>query len=133
MHFLGNGGLLELQALARQDQRSHVFKGDTGKCLHYYFYFIDPELGLCYLRVPSWDPFRLQFYYNGHGALEAAMRKRQIEARLLDNAFVHVADWLQAQSLAEQLKPEALHRKLDHYERLFCPPVALFDSGYSNQ
>ncbi|MDP4856666.1 MAG: MarR family transcriptional regulator [Desulfobacterales bacterium] len=105
-------------------------KGDTGKCLHYYFYFIDPELGLCYLRVPTWAPFRLQFYFNGHGALEAVMRKRQIEARMLDNAFVHVADWLQAQRLAEQLKPEALHRKLDHYARLFCPPVALFDSGY---
>ena len=92
--------------------------------------FFDPELGLCYLRVPTWAPFRLQFYFNGHGALEAAMRKRQIEARMLDNAFVHVSDWLQAQSLAEQLKPEALHRKLDHYARLFCPPVALFDSGY---
>src|SRR5262245_33142237 len=34
----------------------------SGKCLHYYFYFIDAELGLCYLRVPTWSPFRLQFY-----------------------------------------------------------------------
>jgi hypothetical protein len=25
---------------------------DDGKCLHYYFYFIDQELGLCYVRVP---------------------------------------------------------------------------------
>ena len=25
----------------------------TGKCLHYYFYFIDAELGLIYLRVPT--------------------------------------------------------------------------------
>lgn len=29
-------------------------KDDGGKCLHYYFYFIDPLLGLCYLRVPTW-------------------------------------------------------------------------------
>ena len=34
---------------------------DDGKCLHYYFYFIDEELGLCYVRVPTWCPFRLQF------------------------------------------------------------------------
>ena len=40
-----------------------------GKCLHYYFYFIDREFGLCYLRVPTWGPFRLQFYCNGHGWL----------------------------------------------------------------
>jgi hypothetical protein len=32
---------------------------DSGKCLHYYFYFIDAELGLVYLRVPTWAPFRL--------------------------------------------------------------------------
>lgn len=29
-------------------------KPDSGKCLHYYFYFIDERLGLCYLRVPTW-------------------------------------------------------------------------------
>ena len=28
-------------------------KYDTSKCLHYYFYFIDKEYGLCYLRVPT--------------------------------------------------------------------------------
>ena len=28
-------------------------KPSPGKCLHYYFYFIDPEFGLCYLRVPT--------------------------------------------------------------------------------
>jgi hypothetical protein len=105
-------------------------KPDTAKCLHYYFYLIDPDLGLCCLRVPSWAPFRLQFYFNGHAALEAALRKRQIETRMLENGFVHVADWLQAQRLADQLKPQLLHRKLDRYARQFCPPIALFDSGY---
>ncbi len=31
------------------DKRSGktFLKPDTGKCLHYYFYFIDPDLGLC--------------------------------------------------------------------------------------
>lgn len=33
-------------------------KPDDGKCLHYYFYFIDEELGLCYVRVPTWRPCR---------------------------------------------------------------------------
>jgi len=45
------------------------FKFDKSKCLHYYFYFIDRELGLCYIRVPTWCPFRLQFYMNGHNLL----------------------------------------------------------------
>ena len=42
---------------------------DSGKCLHYYFYFIDEKWGLCNLRVPTWCPFRLQFYCNGHSWL----------------------------------------------------------------
>jgi hypothetical protein len=28
-------------------------KPGSGKCLHYYFYFIDEELGLCHVRVPE--------------------------------------------------------------------------------
>ena len=35
----------------------------------YYFYFIDEDYGLCYLRVPTWAPFRLQFYCNAHNWL----------------------------------------------------------------
>jgi hypothetical protein len=41
-------------------------KPDQTRCLHYYFYFIDEELGLCYVRVPTYCPFRLQIYFNGH-------------------------------------------------------------------
>jgi hypothetical protein len=33
---------------------------DDGKCLHYYFYFVDEDLGLCHARVPTWLPCRLQ-------------------------------------------------------------------------
>src|SRR5271163_4964499 len=37
------------------DKLTHrtFLRPDTGKCLHYYFYFIDAELGLIYLRVPT--------------------------------------------------------------------------------
>jgi hypothetical protein len=46
------------------DKQTHktYLRPDSGKCLHYYFYFMDTELGLIYLRVPTWSPFRLQFY-----------------------------------------------------------------------
>ena len=52
-------------------------KPDSGKCLHSYFYFIDDEVGLCYLRVPTWCPFRLQFYCNGHRLAGAAAYRRR--------------------------------------------------------
>ena len=37
---------------------------DTGKCLHYYFYVVDAHFGLCYVRVPTWLPCRIQVYCN---------------------------------------------------------------------
>ena len=96
------------------DKQTHqtFLKGDSGKCLHYYFYFVDRELGLCYLRVPTWAPFRLQFYFNGHNALCAALGKRKIEASMLDNAFARLGDWDKAQKLADAVDVKKLHRKL---------------------
>jgi hypothetical protein len=44
------------------DNKTHktYLKPDDGKCLHYYVYFIDEDLGLCSLRVPTGCPFRLR-------------------------------------------------------------------------
>ena len=53
-------------------------KPKDGRCLHYYFYFIDAELGLCFLRVPTWAPFRLQFYCNGHNILARQLEQAGI-------------------------------------------------------
>ena len=57
-------------------------RAQSGKCLHYYFYFIDEEFGLCYLRVPTWAPFGLQFYCNGHSALALSLEREGIEVEV---------------------------------------------------
>ena len=75
------------------------FKYETSKCQHYYFYFIDKELGLCYMRVPTWSPFRLQFYMNGHNLLASKLDKKGIEYEMIDNAFIHISDFETAQKL----------------------------------
>jgi len=105
-------------------------KPDSGKCLHYYFYFIDEKLGLCYLRVPTWCPFRLQFYCNGHAWLARKLAAAGIETTLADNALVRVADIDRAQALADALKPDELHRRLDRYAKQFCPVLEVFGQRY---
>jgi hypothetical protein len=85
-------------------------KATQGQCLHYYFYLIDDELGLCYLRVPTWAPFSLQFYGNGHSALARALSREGIEYFPQDNAFLRMADVSRAQELANALSPDLLHR-----------------------
>jgi len=114
------------------DKRSGqtYLKPDSGKCLHYYFYFIDPDLGLCHLRVPTWAPFRLQFCMNGHNWLASRLKRHHIGYKLLDNAFVEIDDFARAQQIADHLKPLTLHRKLDRFARTFCPAAAEFHAGY---
>jgi hypothetical protein len=101
-----------------------------GKCLHYYFYFIDETLGLCYLRVPTWCPFRLQFYCNGHSWLARKLTAAGVEFSLADNAFLRIADFERAQALADAIKPDELHRRLDRYAKRFCPILDVFRQAY---
>src|SRR5512144_558733 len=101
-----------------------------GKGLHYYFYFIDPMLGLCYLRVPTWAPFRLQFYFNGHNLLASFLRRKGVSYRLLDNAFIEMEDFAKAQQFSDSLQVKALHRRLDQVAKMYCPVIRHFPSGY---
>jgi hypothetical protein len=103
---------------------------DSGKCLHYYFYFIDAALGLIYLRVPTWAPFRLQFYCNGHSWLARQMTKAGIGYTMADNAFIRIDDWERAQQLADALSPDRLHRILDRYAAQCCPVCDVFGQSY---
>jgi hypothetical protein len=113
----------------KESKRAYL-RPDDGKCLHYYFYFIDEELGLCYVRVPTWCPFRLQFYCNGHNWVAGQLRRKQIDFQMLDNAFVEMADWSKAQQIADNWKPERLHRKLDEYAGRYCPILERIEESY---
>jgi hypothetical protein len=104
-------------------------KYKDGKCLHYYFSLIDPMPGLCYLRVPTWAPFRLQFSFNGHNLLAHKLDLEGIGYRMIDKAFVAINDWQRAQVLARTISVPTLHRKLDQLARTYCPVIAQFRSG----
>jgi hypothetical protein len=114
------------------DKNSHktFLRPTSGKCLHYYFYFIDEEVGLCYLRVPTLCPFRLQFYCNGHSWLETRLIANGIDYAMADNAFIRIDDFARAQSLSDQLKPDDLHRILDRYAKMCCPVQEVFGQQY---
>ena len=103
---------------------------DDGKCLHYYFYFIDDELGLCYVRVPTWLPCRLQIYCNGHNWLATRLRTQKIGFQLVDNAFVEIANWTRAQRIADGWEVQRLHGKLDQFAQTYCPIHRSFGVAY---
>src|SRR5829696_7802027 len=84
-----------------------------GKCLHYYFYFLHARLGLVYVRVPTWLPFRLQIYFNGHNWLASRLRRAGVKFQMEDNALVECADWKKAQALADDFSLDQLKGDLD--------------------
>jgi hypothetical protein len=114
------------------DKAAHktFIRPDSGKCLHYYFYFMDATFGLIYLRVPTYCPFRLQFYCNGHNWLARRLTAEHIDYAMADNAFVRIDDWSRAQELADAFTPERLHRTLDRYASKCCPVADVFGQSY---
>jgi hypothetical protein len=95
-----------------------------GKCLYYYFYFIDEVLGLCFLSVPTWCPFRTQFYFNGHNWLASKLKAANVSFQLQDNAIVHISDWRKAQDLSDNLFVTDLHARMDAAVARYVPDLA---------
>jgi hypothetical protein len=123
-------GCISYQYRFDKGRQRNCLKYDSGKCLHYYFYFIDAELGLCYVRVPTWCPFRLQLYYNGHNHLATRLASARVSYRMVDNAFVEVGDIVEAQRLADEVDVARLHAKFDRYAALCCPAAAALGQHY---
>ena len=105
-------------------------KYDQSKCLTYYFYFIDELLGLCYVRVPTWLPFKLQIFFNGHAWLASELTKKNISHQMMDNAFITIDDWNKAQTISDNLSIEKLHKKLNAFAEKYCPVHKVFKQQY---
>ncbi len=82
-------------------------RGGPSKCLHYYHYFQDEELGLVHVRLQTWFPFSVQVCANGREWLARQMDRIGLKYQRRDNCFVWIEDWQRAQHLCdEQLQTE---------------------------
>jgi hypothetical protein len=92
-------------------------RGKPSRCLHYYHYFMDPEVGLVYVRLQTWFPFTVHVGMNGREWLARQMDRHGLRYRRRDNCFAWIEDWAAAQRLLdEQLRtdwPGLLNRLLD--------------------
>ena len=105
-------------------------RGSQSKCLHYYFYFIDPYLGYGYIRVPTWCPFKLQVYINGHNILANELDKQDIKYSMSDNAFDYIEDFCKAQEICDNIDIKKIHKRLDQLAKTYCPIYASFNQQY---
>lgn len=105
-------------------------KSKQAKCIHYYFYFNDPDLGFGYIRIPTWCPFQLQVYINGHNILANKLRLKNIGFHMLDNAFDYIEDFEEAQRLSRSIILDKLMKKIDWLSKLYCPVLKEFEQSY---
>jgi hypothetical protein len=70
-----------------------------GKCLHHYFYVIDPFWGWLNVRLQTWFPFNLHVVTNGRERLSVQLQKKGIGFDKRGNCFVDIDDVAMAQKL----------------------------------
>lgn len=75
---------------------------ETGKCLHYYHYYLDRQYGLRYTRLQSWFPFTMHVGLNGRDWLAQQMTAVGLRYQKKDNCFTWVEDWRAAQHLLDE-------------------------------
>lgn len=94
------------------------------KCLHFYFYYLHPELGFCHVRLQSWFPFEVQVWVNGREALSRALERKGVRPLRYANAILKVTDWNLAQRLADRLATRRWPRLLNGLARAVNPMLA---------
>jgi len=92
----------------------------------YYIYLHDALLGgLCYLKISSYLPFRAEFYFNGHNAIQLQLDKQGVKYRLNENAFVDVENPEALQKAAVSLTGRAVLNRINYWMNIFFK----FDKG----
>lgn len=112
----------------RRKQKLEVRRQHT-KCLHLYFYFIDPQLGWLNVRLQTWFPFTVQIVVNGREWLARQLMRREIAFDRRENCFTNIADIAAAQRLMDRQSrtnwPQVLDRLLRRvhpsHRTLFAP------------
>jgi hypothetical protein len=107
-----------------QGQGRPDFSPDRPPALVFYFYYLDPDLGLIHIRVPTLFPWSIQIALNGHDYLAQQMIQARLGFVQEDNVFVQLDNPARAQQLADGLVGENWPRRLSALTRRVLPPAA---------
>lgn len=100
-----------------------------GKCLHQYFYWLDPQLGPLHVRLQTWAPYTVHICLNGRDWLARQLQGAGIDFTQRDNCFVDVANVRRAQRLLDAQVKTNWSRLLGRLLRRVHPTQrALFDA-----
>ena len=91
--------------------------------LVFYFYYLDPQLGLIHIRVPTLFPWTIQIAVNGHDHLAQQMVRAHMGFEQHDNAFVQIDHPDEAQQLADDFLDTLTPTRLRQLALDVLPPL----------
>jgi hypothetical protein len=99
---------------------------------HYYFYILDENFGLFFIKVCTYFPFDVKVCFNGHEWAKQQLRKGGIGFEALSNGFLSCEDPVHLQQICYQLNAEKIQALFDHWvEQIPWPlSVAQRAAGY---
>ena len=110
----------------------------------YYFYCVDRDFGMFFLKLSSYFPYNGKVCLNGHEYLKCQLSKKGIEHEALDNGLLSCADPRKAQQICDQLDSKKIERlvrkwlaKLPHpfteedQKARYCHDISILQAEFS--
>jgi hypothetical protein len=108
----------------RRDGKPPVFAFYRGSIdvNQYYFYILDRDFGLCFIKFSSYPPFNVRVWLNGHEWAKRQLDHRGIAYEDLDNGFLSCADPARLQRTCDSLRPEDIDAFFRKWLRILPHP-----------
>ncbi len=102
---------------------------------YYYFYILDEEFGLFFIKVCTYFPFDIKVCFNGHEWAKQQLRKEGIQFEALNNGFLTCANPERLQVICRQLDVQKIQALFDRWVEQLPWPISPQQrvAGYAHQ
>ena len=102
---------------------------------YYYFYMVDEEFGLFFIKVCTYFPFDVKVCFNGHEWAKQQLRKEGIGFEGLKNGFLSCENPERLQIICRQLNAEKVQALFDRWVEQLPWPITAEQraAGYAHQ
>jgi len=91
---------------------------------HFYFYIMDKDFGLFFIKVCTYTPFEVKVCFNGHEWAKQQLRQEGIGFEALSNGFASCDDPERLQEICHQLNADKIQTLFDRWvEQLPWPLI----------
>ena len=113
------------QVFRSKKEQTQELRRRPGKCLHYYFYFLDPSFGWMHVRLQTWMPYTVQICFNGREWLAKQLDTGNIRYQRADNCFLSLEDVERSQQIMDSMGTLPWRSVLDRFVSTVNPVLDL--------